>query len=174
MIAGARTLMRRSSLATRRLTPTERKAACRRTRTQRGRTRARSRRCKGFIRLIRPYGCKTDQRSDHDGCALVNSDRGNTHCRRETSVESVTSIAMAMLTHLIARQEMESHVAAIPPALGRPTPMPTPLREHQDHRHLPIGTRIYRGPRGDVYYVYPGRPVPPEVRKLPPIVIVVP
>ena len=89
-------------------------------------------------------------------------------------MQTVTSIAIVMLTYRIARREIASHVAAPPAALGRPTPMPTPLREHQDHRHLPIGTRIYRGPRDEVYYVYPGRPVPPQLRKLPPIVIVVP
>ena len=89
-------------------------------------------------------------------------------------MQTVTSIAIVMLTYRIARREIASHLAAPPAVLARPSRMPTPLREHQDHRHLPIGTRIYRDPSGGVYYVYPGRPVPPDVRKLPPIVIVVP
>lgn len=52
-------------------------------------------------------------------------------------------------------------------------PLCGPLYEHQDHRHLPVGTRIFRTFAGAVYYQYPGRPLPAEFRNVRPVVVII-
>jgi hypothetical protein len=57
-----------------------------------------------------------------------------------------------------------------PPARTRPARKP--LLEHQDHRMLPIGTRLYRD-RDGTFYVYPGKPLPARLKGRTPDVIIV-
>ena len=61
--------------------------------------------------------------------------------------------------------------------VDKPHPSPTAhqaaiLKEHQDHRHLPVGTRIYILKSGGEVYVYPGRPVPRAVAGMQPTIII--
>ena len=66
--------------------------------------------------------------------------------------------------------------AKIPAGSHAPSSPVHTLYERQDHRMLPVGTKIYyasSGRSGVMTYVYPGEAVPPAMALRPPDVVVV-
>lgn len=85
------------------------------------------------------------------------------------------AMLVTMPVDAIAKPAAAFTVAATT-ATAKPKSTARTLYERQDHRMLPVGTKIYYGARGAggaMTYVFPGKPVPPAYAHKAPDVIVV-
>jgi hypothetical protein len=105
------------------------------------------------------------------GSAVVTAHRSR-FCVRQRGIREPMRFALCTLSILTfclvgcLGRSAKPYWTTAPSQIGEPLPQPTTYYEHEDHRHLPPGSRIYylREPGLKGYgemYVLPGQPGPP-------------